>query len=72
MYSVKAPEYLLENQPGNAHVSCKALIQKIKDDKTTVGIAGEECLTNIVMHYKDLLKKRDKNERKLKRFDLFK
>ena len=64
MYSSKAPEYLLETQPGNAHVRCKDLIQKIKDDKTTVGIAGEECLANIVVHYKGLLKKKDKKERK--------
>lgn len=72
MYSVKAPGYLLENQPGNAHVRCKALIEKIKDDTTTVGIAGEECLANIVMNYKELLKRRDKKERKLKRYDLMK
>ena len=26
MYSEKAPDYLLETQPGNAHVRCKALI----------------------------------------------
>ena len=72
MYNERAPEYLLECQPGNAHVRCKALIQQIKDDTTTVGIAGEECLANIVMYYKELMKKKDKKERKQKRRDLMK
>ena len=35
-----------------------------------MGIAGEECLTNIVMYYKELMKKKDKKDRKQKRHDL--
>ena len=48
MYKERAPDYLREMQPGNTEVKCRSLIQKIKDDKTTVGISGDVCMANIV------------------------
>ena len=49
MYKQKPPDYLKENQPGNGVATrCKSLIEKIKDDKTTVGISGEVCMNNVI------------------------
>ena len=64
MYKERAPDYLREMQPGNTEVRCRSLIQKIKDDKTTVGISGDVCMANIVTHYQDVMKKQDKKERR--------
>ena len=64
MYNNKAPDYLREMQPGNEKVRCKSLIQKIKDDQTTVGIAGEVCMLQVINEYKEILKVKDHKERK--------
>ena len=42
MYSNnKAPDYLVEDQPGESKAPCKPLIQKVKEDKSSVGLSGE-------------------------------
>ena len=63
LYSENAPDYLKEMQRGNTSVQCAELLQKIRDDKTTVGYTGEVCLFNIEQQYKQILKGRDQSDR---------
>ena len=72
MYTNKTPDYLKENQPSDTEARCKSLIQKIKDDKTTVGIAGEVCMNSMVQHYRDIMKIQDKSDRKQSDMDIAK
>ena len=36
----KAPDYLVEDQPGEHKVPCKHLIQKVKEDTSSIGLSG--------------------------------
>ena len=67
-----APDYLIEDQPGESKVPCKPLIQKVKEDKSSVGLSGEQCMDEARMYFNEMIKKQEatarlKNDRKQKK-----
>ena len=65
MYSKrKAPDYLIEDQPGESKVPCKPLIQKVKEDKSSVGLSGEQCMDEARIYFNEMCKKQEATERK--------
>ena len=52
-----APDYLIEDQPGESKVPCKPLIQKVKEDKSSVGLSGEQCMDEARIYFNEMCKK---------------
>ena len=64
MYSKRnAPDYLIEDQPGESKVPCKPLIQKVKEDKSSVGLSGDQCMDEARIFFNEMMKKKEANER---------
>ena len=64
MYSKgRAPEYLQDDHPGASKVPCKSLIKKVKEDKSSVGLTGDQCMEEAQIYFNEKCKKTEATER---------
>ena len=65
MYSNnQAPDYLVEDQPGELKVPCKPLLQKVKEDTSSCGLTGNQCLLEAERFFNEQRKKVEAAQRK--------
>ena len=59
-----APDYLIEDHPGENKVPCKPLIAKVKADQSATGLTKEQCEHEVDQFFIDKWKKKEAVERR--------
>ena len=59
-----APDYLIEDHPGESKVPCKPLIVKVKEDKSATGYTKEQCEEEAEQFFNEKWKKKQAAERR--------
>ena len=53
-----APDYLIEDHPGEEKVPCKPLIMKVKADTGGIGLTKDQCVHEAEQYFNEICKKR--------------